>query len=54
VTLDDIWTHVCETGHVDRGYEAGGLGWHCHECGLGGECALGAGAMSDACADTEA
>lgn len=35
MTLDEIAAHRETSGHVDVGYEAGGLGWHCHECGAG-------------------
>lgn len=33
MTLDEILAHAQETGHAERGYEAGGLEWHCHVCG---------------------
>lgn len=38
MTLDEIKAHEAKTGCKNAGYEAGGLGWHCHDCGAGGNC----------------
>lgn len=40
MTLEQIMAHEKKTGHQESGFEAGGLEWHCHVCGFGGECAF--------------